>query len=552
MLSSRPTYDVRNRALVEFSGDVAEHETLQEALSVQGWKIIKSWSVLGSQQRTRNFYILEIRFLGSRFGVDRGTRKRLERFGDVHSLNLAVCGPEESEYLNIISGASHVGENLEEIKKLLEPPGGRGENWRRRDIASRQLMAFLVGVAAWVMIFGSVAIVEISVLAGILVVVALCAQVSCIRWAVGILDTVHRRRRFWRLMLLAFLSDWFGVGYGLAQHRDSLPLWIIPSFIAAGLIAAGLRLEVRQASWRAVLSWLIPVVITVVFAVFPQFSVVWTASYLHHFGVDADEVSASPENLLGGASGLFGLIVCLLAVPAVLGTIRHFHVGFTDDRQHAASYVALLLLVVFGWLAFLQISSFREANAAKAYASDGRSPAAFYSVTPKLICVIPLEKPADLPGDGPMLNPAVSHLYFGTKDGMAVLWSPADGQKVTVPAQSVRLIEVEKRRCTITTYAFLASDFERTNRLDRSGKEKAENVIQLVRERGVRQISVYSEPARGGAGNTWSPARLDSLADYLSAELGQKILIVERYIDRCDVAGCPEDPQLTVVVPGVA
>jgi len=552
VLSSKPDYDVRSRALVELKGDATEQQALEEALSAQGWKVIKRWSLPGSsrpEQRLHHFYVLEVRFPGSRINARRGMKQQIERFGDIYSLNLEAHSPEGATYQNILVGASHADQDIEEVQRLLEAQGEQGEGSQRRKLQSLGAVSLLVAVAIWVAIFISVAIIEMWVLVCASLLVAVSVHIQSIRWVARVSNR-GISRVFWQFAIPAGTLDaiafWFGVA---ARRAPEVPLWFIPWFMIAGLIAAGLHLEFRRATWRTVLPWLVPVIAAFVTTLFPQFSVFWTAGYLHHFGFGTLDIEASPERVLGGIPPLFQLVCCILAVPAFLGTLRHFHVPFIDDRQKAVPYLTLLLVVILCWVMYLQIYSFREANNAQSDAMNGRAPAAFYGIKPKLVCVEPLEKPGDLSGEGWMINPQARYLHFGTAKGSAVLWSPHDGRKI-IPADSVRLIETEKRNCTVATFTFQSSDFASVDRLNVSGKEKAVEVIRLVRERGTREISVYNEPARGKAGSAWKPARLNSLVGHLSGELGEATLVRRVNIDACDLTTCPTAPRLTVVVPG--
>ncbi|MFJ1591376.1 hypothetical protein ACIOD0_14175 [Kitasatospora albolonga] len=216
--------------------------------------------------------------------------------------------------------------------------------------------------------------------------------------------------------------------------------------VAAGYaVSTGIRLLVRQWSWRVVAPWLFPAVLPLALGLFPSLGLGLHALYLDAFGLSLEDVEI-PRLWQLIATVRLGLAVNLwLIALAVLGYLQHVHLC-VRERWHAYTllgFLALLLLWTGGWTFGLETAARAGAGAVRAAAS-GQAPDAYFGITPQWVCVRPIGQADRIHVDGGEFRPSRPYLKIGDASGTAVLWDPAEKGAFKLPLNKLRIIPVDK------------------------------------------------------------------------------------------------------------
>ncbi|MER8001583.1 NnrS multi-domain protein [Streptomyces sp. NPDC095613] len=260
-------------------------------------------------------------------------------------------------------------------------------------------------------------------------------------WAGLTMDRVGERAT--NLLLTVFvgvvsLSISFSDG-GLSASQAATNLYGL-------VLAAGLWLLVRQWSWGEWATWVVPLVVTLVFSSF-----VGAGSVLH--ALYADALSLSPGDLdvppiwqFASALRLVSFLLPVLLLPAVWGIAKHFHYVKPDERMNGLMYLALLavFLVTAGGIAVDDATGAARRTAKAARKGDPAPP--YFGVEPEWACLEPTVPLASLPGEGGRLDPTRPYLSFGVAGGDAVLRDRESGDTLKVPAGKVRIVPVDTGR----------------------------------------------------------------------------------------------------------
>ncbi|MYX12968.1 hypothetical protein GTY67_05950 [Streptomyces sp. SID8374] len=225
--------------------------------------------------------------------------------------------------------------------------------------------------------------------------------------------------------------------------------------VASGYVVfTGIRLLVRQWSWRVVAPWLLPAVLPLALGFFPSLGLGLHALYLDAFGLNLEDVEI-PRLWQLIATVRLGLAVNLwLIALAGLGYMQHLHwcvrdrwVGYT-----LLGFFAVVLLLNGAWNFGLQTAARAGAGAVQAAAS-GKAVDAYFGIAPQWVCVRPIGPADDIHVDGGEFHPSRPYLKIGDASGTAVLWDPADKGALKMPMDKLRIIPVDEpsKSCALSS-----------------------------------------------------------------------------------------------------
>ncbi|MFE9016554.1 hypothetical protein [Streptomyces cyaneofuscatus] len=253
----------------------------------------------------------------------------------------------------------------------------------------------------------------------------------------------------------AALMSALGLGAGMAAVGTMIELSGEPDgpsgamglvVVAAGYaVFTGIRLLVRQWSWRVVAPWLLPAVLPLALGFFPSLGLGLHALYLDAFGLNLEDVEI-PRLWQVIATVRLGLAANLwLIALAGLGYLQHLH-WCVRDRWIAFTplgFFALVLLMSGVWNLGLQTAAQAGAGAVRAAAS-GKAVDAYFGISPQWVCVRPIGPVKDIHVDGGEFRPSRPYLKIGDASGTAVLWDPAEKSALKMPMDKLRIIPVDK------------------------------------------------------------------------------------------------------------
>ncbi|WP_146066219.1 hypothetical protein [Streptomyces sp. ZL-24] len=217
-------------------------------------------------------------------------------------------------------------------------------------------------------------------------------------------------------------------------------------FVAAGYVVfTGIRLLVRQWSWRIVAPWLLPALLPLVLGFFPSLGLGLHALYLDAFGLNLEDVEI-PRLWQLIATVRLGLAVNLwLIALAGFGYLQHLH-WCVRDRWPAYTllgFFALFLLWTGGWGLGLETAA-RAGNDAVRAAASRQAVDAYYGIGPQWVCVRPVGPADGIHADGGEFRPARPYLRIGDASGTVVLWDPAEKGALKLPMDKLRIVPVDK------------------------------------------------------------------------------------------------------------
>ncbi|MFE2295825.1 hypothetical protein [Streptomyces sp. NPDC059452] len=216
--------------------------------------------------------------------------------------------------------------------------------------------------------------------------------------------------------------------------------------VAAGYaVFTGIRLLVRQWTWRVVAPWLLPAVLPLVLGFFPSLGLGLHALYLDAFGLNLEDVEI-PRLWQLIATVRLGLAVNLwLIALAGLGYLQHLH-WCVRDRWPAYTllgFFALLLLWTGVWSLGLETAA-RAGNDAVRAAASRQAVDAYYGIAPQWVCVRPIGPADRVHVDGGEFHPSRPYVKIGDAAGTAVLWDPAEKGALKMPMNKLRIVPVDE------------------------------------------------------------------------------------------------------------
>lgn len=224
---------------------------------------------------------------------------------------------------------------------------------------------------------------------------------------------------------------------------------VITYLMAGFVVFNGIRLLVRQWSWRAVAPWLIPTLLPIAFGLVPSLGFGLHAFYLDAFGLNAEDVDV-PRFWQLIASARFGAVMNLwLLALSALGYLQHLH-WHVRDRWLVYVFLLGFTTVLFfqgTWGLGLGPAS-RTGKEAVAAAKTGRAPEPYFGITPQWVCAHPVGKVEAIPVDGGRFVPTRPYLKVGDAGGTAVLWDADREQALKVPMSKLRIVPADERPAT--------------------------------------------------------------------------------------------------------
>ncbi|CCK30125.1 hypothetical protein BN159_5746 [Streptomyces davaonensis JCM 4913] len=242
------------------------------------------------------------------------------------------------------------------------------------------------------------------------------ARGTAVQWAVGVAGTTA----------VAALGALLG--------QDSEPRQLLTGLLlgAFGLFTgAGVVLAVRRTFFTRHAAWLVPLSVPVLWSMVGWLGGQMHAAYLDRFDIRADAVPTSTLGRYLAAAEPLGLALgSAVFFVAVIGWLRHFHLGRDGSNRLFAVVMATLLGVVFA-LTAIGIGTRNAASAAGRAAEnvgrEGTRPPDYFGVYAHFVCVIPVDPDKPLAvdnGPAPTDHPVVS---FGTAADWIWLWDPERG-----------------------------------------------------------------------------------------------------------------------------
>ncbi|MFD3843233.1 hypothetical protein ACFWWC_44550 [Streptomyces sp. NPDC058642] len=251
-------------------------------------------------------------------------------------------------------------------------------------------------------------------------------------------------------------------GFGALVGTDTEPqvLWAVVLVMAVvAFTGAGTVLALRRTIFTRHAAWLLPLSVPVVWSMVNWLGGQMHSEYLDRFDIRADAVPTPRLGTYLAAGEPMGLALgSMLFFLAVVGWLRHFHLGRDSGNRFFAAVLASLLIVSYVLGAIL-LGTSQAAKAAgrdaENAARDGDEPDAYFGIYGHFMCLSPADPDKPLPvenGPAPTDHPVLS---FGASGDWIWLWDPRRGngdvqESFAVRREDVRLIPAENpetKRC---------------------------------------------------------------------------------------------------------
>ncbi|MFE8014974.1 hypothetical protein ACFU3O_19825 [Streptomyces antibioticus] len=241
------------------------------------------------------------------------------------------------------------------------------------------------------------------------------------------------------LCLVAFA----GLGVGVLGEAWSPGQTLMTAAVCA--VLAGLWLLVRQWTWGEWVAWAVPLAVTLAVSAFVAAGSVLHALYADGLGLTPDDLGVPPVWQAVAAVKLLVMLSLVMVVPAWWGFAKHRHHRYATpgDGTNVLLNIALFLAMLLGAGIQAWNSAETAVNRTVAAAERGDDPPSYFGVAPEWTCVRPVVRAGELSGAGPRLRAADPYLLFGVSGETAVLWDPAVGKPLKVPAAQVWLSPAE-------------------------------------------------------------------------------------------------------------
>lgn len=229
-----------------------------------------------------------------------------------------------------------------------------------------------------------------------------------------------------------------GTGSGEARVRGQLAVTMV-----LVVVAGGLWLLMRQWTWGEWAAWVIPLVVTLATSSLLTAGSLLHSLYADGFGLSADELDVPSIWQLVATAKLVQLFSLVLTLPAAWGYARHFHYSRATpgDGFNGIGYLLLLVLLLVSGAGLALDSAATAVNRTEAAARDHADALpSYFGVQPEWTCAQPVVPNAQLASRGPRLDPSRPYVLFAVTDDTAILWDPASGKPLKLPAGQVRLV----------------------------------------------------------------------------------------------------------------
>ncbi|MFJ9131263.1 hypothetical protein ACIRJS_45015 [Streptomyces sp. NPDC102340] len=216
---------------------------------------------------------------------------------------------------------------------------------------------------------------------------------------------------------------------------------------ALAFILYGLAYALVHSWFSRNANWAVPALIPALALMLPWFGGLMHTAYIETgFAIPADAVPVSLYWRYAAPLKPLGLAVaCALLVVALAGWMRHYH-QWVHSRGMVMVGVPLTTLVVIGASMLAGIASAENAaGQAWAAARAGQTPAPYYGVEGRLVCVQPLEKKTAV-FNGP-LDGKKPLLTFGPAADRIWLWDPRRAEPLSIRLEDVIVTDSNGHSC---------------------------------------------------------------------------------------------------------
>ncbi|MBG0855343.1 hypothetical protein I2W78_26710 [Streptomyces spinoverrucosus] len=239
-------------------------------------------------------------------------------------------------------------------------------------------------------------------------------------------------------------------GFGALVGQDVTPgdLWAgVLVLGAAAFAGTGVVLAVRRTFFTRHAAWLVPLSVPVVWSVVGRLGGQMHDAYLDRFGIRAATVPTPALGRYLAAAEPMGLALgSVLFSVAILGWLRHFHLGRDGSYRLFAVVIATLLAVTYA-LTAVALGADRATGAADRAAvrtaTLGTSPPDYFGLHGHLVCVRPVDPTKPVPVENGPLPTAHPVLSFGSTTDWIWLWDPSRDGKSPAESFAVRREDVQ-------------------------------------------------------------------------------------------------------------
>ncbi|WDF38002.1 hypothetical protein PBV52_14950 [Streptomyces sp. T12] len=239
----------------------------------------------------------------------------------------------------------------------------------------------------------------------------------------------------------------------VGQGTQPRVLWAGALVLAVGVFTgAGVVLALRRTVFTRHAAWLVPLSVPVLWSMVGWLGRQMHDAYLDRFDIRAETVPSPRLGTYLVAAEPMGLALgSALFFVAVVGWLRHFHLGRDASNRFFAIALATLVIVVYA-LSAVALGTGQAASAAGRAAENaarrGVQPSDYFGVYGHFMCVRPVDASHPLAvenGPVPTGHPVVS---FGTSGDWIWLWDPARNngkvqESFAVRREDVQLIPAE-------------------------------------------------------------------------------------------------------------
>lgn len=265
-----------------------------------------------------------------------------------------------------------------------------------------------------------------------------------VQWAAGVAGTTA---------LAAF-------GALVGQGTRPGVLWAGALVLAVGVFTgAGVVLALRRTVFTRHAAWLVPLSVPVLWSMVGRLGRQMHDAYLDRFDIRAESVPSPRLGTYLVAAEPMGLALgSALFFVAIVGWLRHFHLGRDAGNRFFAIALATLVIVVYA-LSAVALGTGQAASAAGRDAENaargGAHPPDYFGVYGHFMCVRPVDTANPVAvenGPAPTDHPVVS---FGSSGDWIWLWDPARNngkiqESFAVRREDVRLLPAKNpatKRC---------------------------------------------------------------------------------------------------------
>ncbi|MFG2627356.1 hypothetical protein [Streptomyces sp. NPDC048473] len=213
------------------------------------------------------------------------------------------------------------------------------------------------------------------------------------------------------------------------------------------LILYGLGYALVHSWFSRNANWAVPALVPALALSLPWFGGLLHTMYLKAgFGVPSDAIQVSVYWSYAASLKPIGIALGLaVVVLAIAGWLRHYH-QWVHARGMVRIGVPLMSLFVIGIsLTAGLVGAEAAANRARVAAASGETPATYYGVQGRLVCVKPVSK--EIPVFNGPLAATRSLLTFGTSGDRVWLWDPRRDQSLSVRLEDVIVTDAGASSC---------------------------------------------------------------------------------------------------------